>query len=184
MLLARHALAQPGVPQGVRRRDGRVEVRGNDIMTGADGRVVFVKDRDAVMLRPNSRLSFVSGGFRLLTGAVLAVFAPNQPKQLSTPTAAIGIRGTGIYLEVEPGRTYACTCYGEAILEPIGNPAARQTVRTRHHEQPRWIMAAGSPQAITIAPVINHTDAEIELLEALAGRNSPFPIQSPGYGPR
>jgi hypothetical protein len=182
LLLARNALAQTDVQQGVRRAQGDVRVSGDSIATGADGQLVFVKDRDAVMLRKNSALEFVAGGFRLVTGAVLAVFSPGQPKELRTPTATIGIRGTATYIEADDARTYICTCYGEAVLAALGEPAARETVRTRRHEQPRYIMARGAPQMIVAAPMINHTDAELELLEAMAGRRAPPAF--PGYTPR
>ena len=35
-------------------------------------------------------------------------------------------------------------------------------------------MAGGSPQMLMQAPVINHTDAELILLESLVGRQPPF----------
>ncbi len=35
-------------------------------------------------------------------------------------------------------------------------------------------MAKGAPQMIMPAPVVNHTDAELVLLESLVGRNVPF----------
>ena len=182
LLLARRVLAQGQVEQGVRRARGEVAVTGDSITTGPTGEVLFVKDRDAVMVRRNSNLSFAANGFRLVTGAALAVFAPGQPKELRTPTATIGIRGTAVYLEIAPGRTYVCTCYGVAELASVDDPASRETVRTRAHDQPRYIMASGAPQMITAAPVINHTDVELELLEGLVGRRTPFPF--PGYTPR
>ena len=181
LLLVRDALAQQVVQQGVRRAQGDVQVSGDNIVTGPDGQVVFVRDRDAVMLRKNSSLAFFANGFRLVTGAVLAVFSPGQPKELRTATATIGIRGTATYIEADDARTYVCTCYGEAVLEPLGEPAARETVRTRRHEQPRYIMARGAPQMIAAAPMMNHTDAELQLLEAMAGR---APASFPGYTPR
>ena len=182
MLLARQVLAQGQVEQGVRRARGVVQATSQGITTGPNSEVLFVRERDALMVRSNSTLSFVAGGFRLVTGAVLAVFSPGQPKELRTPTATIGIRGTAVYLEVEPGRTYVCTCYGEAVLAAVDAPASRETVRTRAHEQPRYIMAGGAPQMITSAPVINHTDTELALLEGLVGRQMPY--QSPGTTPR
>ena len=182
LLLARRVLAQGQVEQGVRRARGVVQATSQGITTGPNSEVLFVRERDAVMVRSNSTLSFVAGGFRLVTGAVLAVFSPGQPKELRTPTATIGIRGTAVYLEVEPGRTYVCTCYGEAVLAAVDAPASRETVRTRAHEQPRYIMAGGAPQMITSAPVINHTDTELALLEGLVGRQMPY--QSPGTTPR
>jgi hypothetical protein len=35
-------------------------------------------------------------------------------------------------------------------------------------------MATGAPQMIMRAPVLNHTDAELILLESLVGRQPPF----------
>jgi len=174
ILLVRDALAQGRVEKGVRRSQGDVRITGERIDTGADGEVVFVVGRDAMLVRRNSSLTLAASGFRLVTGAVLSVFAPGGRRTLRTETATIGIRGTGLYLEAEPQRTYVCTCYGEAVLEAVGDPAARETVRTRHHEQPRYIMAQGAPQMLMAAPVINHSDAELEMLEALVGRKPPF----------
>jgi hypothetical protein len=155
------------------------------VSTAAGGEVVFVLNRDAFLLRAHSRLEVGSGAadlFRIVTGALLSVYQPGVPKTLRAQTATIGIRGTGIYVESAPDRTYACTCYGEAELIPEHEPAAREVVRTTHHDQPRYIMAKGAPQMIMQAPVINHTDAELILLESLVGRRVPFdPTQYKGY---
>lgn len=183
VLLVRDALAQERVQQGVNRVRGAASVNGqpakrgmavragDSVATAQGGEVAVVVGRDAMLVRSSSTLEVVQNGFRLVTGAVLSVFAPKQRRELRTPTATIGIRGTAVYLEAERTRTYVCTCYGEAVLEPMGNPAARETVRTTHHEQPRYIMARGAPR---MAPMQNHTDAELELLEALVGRKPPF----------
>jgi hypothetical protein len=189
LLLARDALAAGSVEEGIYRVRGDARVNGERAQQGmrvrpgdavatlAGGEVVFVINRDAFLLRANSRLEVGSAAadvFRVVTGALLSVFQPAVRKTLRTPTATIGIRGTGIYVESEADRTYACTCYGEAELVPNDEPAARETVQTRHHDQPRYIMAKGAPQMIMQAPVINHTDAELILLESLAGRSVPF----------
>jgi hypothetical protein len=193
LFLVRDALAQGRVEKGVYRVRGEVQVNGaparegsqvragDSITTGGNGEMVFVIDRDAMLVRRNSNVSLLANGLRAITGAVLSVFATGQRKQIQTPTSTIGIRGTGVYVEVEPGRTYACTCYGEAVLQPLADPAAAETVRTTHHDQPRYIMAGGAPQMIMSAPVINHTDAELILLESLVGRQPPFIGQ--GYRP-
>jgi hypothetical protein len=54
------------------------------------------------------------------------------------------------------------------------DPSAREIVRTRQHEQPRYVMGMGAPKMLMSAPVINHTDAELTMLESLVGRQPPF----------
>ena len=174
LLLVRNALAQGRVEPGIRRREGDVRIDNDHIATGGDGLAVFVVGRDAHLVRRNSEVTWLANGLRVATGAVLSVFATTRTKEIRTATAVIGIRGTGVYVEAEPQRTYVCTCYGVAELTPIADPASRETVRTRHHEQPRYIMAAGAPQMVARAPVINHTDAELTMLEALVQRRPPF----------
>jgi hypothetical protein len=193
LVLARSALAQDRVREGVSRVRGEASINGqpakqgmavrpgDKVVTGPDAEIVFVAGRDAMLVRRSSNLEVAKNGFRLITGAALSVFAPRQRRELRTETATIGIRGTAVYLEAEPGRTYVCTCYGEAVLEPTADPAARETVRTRHHEQPRFVMAKGAPQMVTPAPMRNHTDAELEMLEALTGRKPPFAEQGAPY---
>ncbi len=186
LLAVRDALAQGRVERGVYRVRGDVRVNGEParegaqvragdaITTGAEGEMVFVVNRDAMLVRRNSSVSLLADGLRAVTGAVLSVFASGPRKQIVTGTAVIGIRGTGVYVEAERDRSYVCACYGEVTLEPIGDPASRETVRTSHHEQPRYVMATGAPQMIMRAPVLNHTDAELILLESLVGRQPPF----------
>ena len=167
LILVGDAVAQGTLDQGIRDRTGDVRVTGQRIATGADGRLLIVVGRDAMLVRRNSTLEVVANGFRLVTGAVLTVFSPGRSRRLTTPTATIGIRGTAVYLEAERGRTYACTCYGEAELGSAFDPSARETVRTKRHEQPRYLMAKSSPQMLMQAPVVNHTDEELRVLEKL-----------------
>jgi len=200
-LLARNALALGKVEKGVYRVKGEARINGapakegmdvkagDVVTTGRDGEMVFVAGRDAFLVRANSRVeaqgsagSILLTGLRIVTGAVLSVFESGEAKRVRTPTATIGIRGTGIYVEAEPARTYACTCYGVADLQSVDDPGARETVRTSHHEQPRYIMAKGAPQMLMAAPVINHTDAELVLLEDIVARRPPF-TQQEGYKP-
>lgn len=192
VLLVREAFAQGRVTAGVTRVEGEVRINGHSagrgmavrpgdrIETGLRSEVVFAVDRDAMLVREGSVVELAKSGLRLSAGAVLSVFAPGRRRELRTPTSTIGIRGTAVYLEIEGSRTYACTCYGEALLEPLDDPAARETVRTAHHEQPRYLSARGAPRMLTPAPMRNHADIELELLEALVGREPPFK----GKGPR
>ena len=193
MLHLRAALAAGTLPPGVAQIKGDVRINGKPaehgqrvapgdvIVTGGNGELVFVAERDAFLARANSRIEFGSAAargaatvLRVLTGAILSVFESGARREIRTTTATIGIRGTGIYVEAEAQRTYACTCYGEAVLTPVDDPAAAETVRTHRHDQPRYIYGKGMPQMMAAAPVVNHTDAELQMLEALVGRKVPF----------
>ena len=185
MAFLQRALAAGSVEKGVYRvrgdaringepaRQGQEIQAGDRVTTGPGAELVFVVGRDAYMVRERSSLSFGADALRVVTGAVLSVFGGGR-RRIETTTATIGIRGTGIYVEVEPARTYVCTCYGEVELAARDDPASRETVRTRHHEAPRYVMAGGAPQMLMEAPVVNHTDAELILLEDLVGRRPPF----------
>jgi len=197
----RQALAAGSVEKGIHRLRGDVRVNGaparegmdvkagDVVTTGAASEAVFVTGKDAFLVRANSRIeaqgtagALVLTGLRIVTGAVLSVFSPGERRALHTPTATIGIRGTAVYIEAEEARTYVCTCYGEAEIASAMDPSARETVNTRHHEQPRYVMGMGAPQMLMGAPVVNHTDAELTFLEALVGRRPPF-VSEPGYQP-
>jgi len=193
LLLLRDALAAGKIEKGVYRVKGEVRINGapavvgmdvkagDVVTTGKGAELIFVIGRDAMMVRAGARVevagkpgSLLESGLRIVTGAVLSVFEPGKPKRIRTATATIGIRGTGIYVESLPGETYVCTCYGVADLAAVDDPSARETVETTHHDQPRFVMAHGAPQMIMKAPVVNHTDAELILLEDLVGRRPPF----------
>jgi hypothetical protein len=193
MARLRQALALGSVAPGVARvrGDARVngkpaergmEVKPGDIITtGPGAELVVVVGRDAFLVRAQSRVELdgdtaglLVRGLRVVTGALLSVFEPGKEKQIRTPTATIGIRGTGIYVEIDGARTYVCTCYGEAELVPVDDPAAAESVRTAHHDEPRYIYPKGMPRMIEKAPVVNHTDAELIMLEGLVGRTVPY----------
>lgn len=151
-------------------------INANDIIkTGKNGRVVFVVGHDAFILRNNSELALSNdgllvGGLRLLTGKMLAVFGKSK-YQITTTTAVIGIRGTGVYVEVSPELTYFCTCYGETEIKGINGNKVVETVSSKHHDAPKYITQTGEIKA---APFINHTDEELMLIESLVGRTTPF----------
>lgn len=156
---------------------GQIVPPGAKVSTGAGAEVVFVIGQDAFLQRENSELQFGADPardfFRLLSGKLLSVFGPGA-KTLHTPTAAIGIRGTGCYLEAAPEAVYFCLCYGTAEVRPSADPEAVRQLLTRHHDQPLLIRRQGPGPLITGAAVINHRDAELTLLENLTGRWPPF----------
>ena len=183
----RLALAQGTQTPGIYRIQGRVRVNGKPVQrgqtivpgdmlqTGAGGQVIFVMGQDSSRLETAGSNGFADT-LRLVTGKLLSVFSAGE-RHVVTPTATVGIRGTGLYVEAQPKRTYVCTCYGSVVVSPAGMPNMKETITTEHHEQPRYIYADSSMPEDKMMPkaaVVNHTDAELILLESLVGREPPF----------
>ena len=183
------ALAQTPVAQGVRSIQGEVRVDGkpaargtpvrpgDTVTTGKGALALFVIGQDAFLMRDNSRAEFAGGetiasALRLVTGKLLGAFGQGEERNIVTATATIGIRGTAAYFEAETTRTYFCLCYGSAAVAAAGSDQ-RTSYTTTHHESPRYIYGDGRAGAIVPANVINHTDAEIFMLEGLVGRTPP-----------
>lgn len=156
------------------------------VETGANGRVVFVVGKDSFLMRANSKMVMkgeqsLVDSILLLGGKLLSVFGKSR-HQLRTPTAIVGIRGTGVYTEADPSETYFCTCYGITDISSATDPASRQTVSAQHHDQPLYIAAgAAAGKSIRPAPFKAHTDEELMILEAIVGRTTPFAFSSEEY---
>ncbi len=153
---------------------------GNTLVTGPDSEALVVHNRDALLIRAETTVRLDSADqtfinlMRITAGAVLSVWGPRQQAiAITTPLASIGIRGTGIYVDSTPAFTYACTCYGLADLIPVVAPGKLKTVRTTYHDAPHFIYA-DPERPLVEAPVINHTDEELIMLEALFRRVPPF----------
>jgi len=188
--LIREALANGTTPvtPGVLKVTGNVTINGkiarlgmavgtgDTLVTGANSEIIYVIGQDAFLQRENSTVSFSSAAadvMRVLTGKILSVFGKGH-KRLETATATIGIRGTGCYIESEARRVYFCLCYGVAELAPSADPTHIEHIETKHHDHPVYINDDSSMPMMVDASVINHSDAELELLESLVGRRPPF----------
>ncbi len=179
--------AKPG-GQGIFRAKGSVFVNGkparegtpvnpgDTVTTGQASEAVFVVGQDAYRQRGNSRVALLSdtlrGGLRVISGGLLAVFSKGG-RQIETPTATIGIRGTGCYIEASAEKVYFCLCYGTASVVPAAAPQQAETITTQHHDHPIYILADGN-RSMVPAGVTNHSDAELVELESLVGRRPPF----------
>jgi hypothetical protein len=155
---------------------------GDTVRTGHDSEIVFAVGGDSFIMRNDTEMEIVGADFfisslRLLTGRLLSVFSKRpagQRLELSASTATIGIRGTGVYLEVEPDLTYLCTCYGQVALNANDDLDDNELITTTNHESPRYITGKSSKGSrIRSAPVKNHTNTELRLLENLVGRDVP-----------
>jgi len=157
---------------------------GQTIRTGADGRVWFSIVADAYFLRPNSRMRLEQSTprepfidfLRLVTGGLGATFSRGTRRTLIAPTATIGIRGTGVYLEASPDAAYFCTCFGstEILTAPTGNMMESVAVTTENHQARMIHREAMSGMRIVHAGFERHTNEEIARLESLVGRPNPF----------
>ena len=79
-------------------------------------------------------------GMRLLSGKLLTVFGKRNQDEyatMRTAVATIGIRGTGVYAEADPEKTYFCTCYGTTQVAAEKDPTQSETIVSRHHDAPR-----------------------------------------------
>ena len=144
------------------------------VETGPDSIASFVIGNNAFAIRSDTQVQFSRqrtslSGFRLLTGALLGVFGPG-PKRLVTKTATIGIRGTGVYFENSEQSSYICLCYGAIDLNANSVPDTVVPVTATHHDG-KTVTENGN---ISAAPMVNHTDDELIMLEGLVGRKPPF----------
>lgn len=177
-----------GAVQGVNRLEGSATVGGKTarvgtpvalgerVATGANSMAVIVVGDDALLLRANTVIEArgsrgVMSDLLISTGRVLTVFA-RKPVAIKAAHATIGIRGTGAYLEIDPGSVYFCLCYGEAVVQGAG--MQDKVVKTTHHEQPLILRDDGGTMRAEPGPFRNHADAELVMLEALVGREPPF----------
>lgn len=168
---------------------------GDTLSTGPGAEAVYVIGQDAFLQRERSIISFGTDSakqfMRVVTGKLLSVFAKGSPRNIMVSTATIGIRGTGCYIEDAPAPpprtggsstalrqhsvTYFCLCYGEVDLTPTSTPGETTRYKTTHHDHPVNIYDdMNMPTRMVDASVINHTDAELILLESLVGRKAPF----------
>ncbi len=95
--------------------------------------------------------------------------------------ATIGIRGTGIYIESDPEKSYICTCYGHTRISANADPNVTLDIVTKHHDKPVYVLPSSSGNALLVAaPVKNHSDVELDLIERLVGRRAPFSYRNKG----
>jgi len=170
----------------------RTFLKGNEVIkTGNNSQAIFVVGKDAFILRGKSELrlradNLLIDAMRLVTGRLLSVFGTRGPKQkalrLQTAVATIGIRGTGVYCETEQDKTYLCTCYGETNIVANNDSKSQVNIATSHHDAPKYILKdAPEGKKIVAAPMINHTDLELLLIEELVGRTPEFANALQGY---
>lgn len=186
------------IRQGIHRMDSPLLVNGHPVgpeaviqpghtvTTGNTGQTVLVIGTDAFLLGATTTVLFhpttvaattpktgpitTVTGFTLQAGRILSVFGTG-PKTLKVPSAVIGIRGTGLFLQVETNQDYMCLCYGEADIRMNTNPSIPIHQTAKHHDVPSLLTKDGQIRKVSMD---NHTDEELIMLEFLVGREPPF----------
>ena len=153
------------------------------VETASNSYIIFKVGKDSHILRENSRLQLegqnvVEAGFNLISGKILSVFGKREEGKvhtLRTSTATIGIRGTGVYAESDPDKSYLCTCYGQTEIQSAINPKQKEIITATYHDAPRFILKNSDKKKLIVpAPIFNHTDEELMLIEAIVGRKAPI----------
>jgi hypothetical protein len=173
---------QGGVKVNGKRATKGTAIRpGDTVETEKGARLAFVVGDDAFLLRGNSKLVLehtnsakeaLITGLRLLSGGLLAAFAPGA-RRIETPTATAGIRGTAVYVEAAREQTYFCTCYGVVELRDKAGVERKMVISGYH--TPNMIYANPAERGkMQAAEVKDHTDEELIMLERLVGRTSPI----------
>lgn len=166
---------------------------GDAVRTGRGAHLIGVVGEDALFLRANTEVEIAGAQaarkfFRLVTGGLLGVFGKRRDSfDIHTPVATIGVRGTGLYAESDPEKTYICTCYGKVKVQSAAEPSVFETITAQHHDAPRYVLAKPDQgRRIVPAGFVEHTDLELMTLEALVGREVPFEVSDTGdyLGPR
>jgi hypothetical protein len=154
---------------------------GDEIMVLPDGKLVFSIGEDAFLVRGGSTLqvyaeenSVLVSALRLVSGAMLGVFGKRKTTtRIYTVTATIGIRGTAVYAAVSSNKLYTCTCYGHTDLI-VGLDSA-DVIATHHNAHVVTAGKNGNAQ-MKAFEVLDHTDDELRMLEALVGRKPIFDV--------
>ena len=151
---------------------------GDNIVVAHGGKLAMSVGSDAFLLREGTVLelagSGVLSGLRLLTGAMLSVFAKRRKSTyIMTGVATIGIRGTGVYMNAQSHRLYTCTCYGETDIRFGGHV---ERISSSYHNAHEISPGSDGLMAMKSTQVIDHSDDELRMLEGYVGRKPKFDL--------
>ena len=156
---------------------------GDVLETGPGTKLLFVIGNSAFHVRQNTRMAVERGKtlnvvsvMRLLAGAVVSVWGKEGNRRIITPTLSAGMRGAGVYTEVQPEhnhRSYFCNCYGTVDLFAV----SEKITSVSNYHQAHWADKTGDEEVrISAAKAINHTDEELEFLARLTAQRTAWQI--------
>ena len=147
---------------------------GDEIITGSRGRISLRLDGNVYRVgnRSHLKLPETTKNFTLnfFFGSVLAVFRSDTPKTIQTLTSVLGVRGTGLYLNVDSEQTFLCTCYGDIEFKDKENEG---NVRHIHGEYHNIVALNHQTRTFSTQAMKGHKTSDLFELEALANRTPP-----------
>jgi hypothetical protein len=170
---------------------GKVQVNRKDVVAGSNltpgdtvstaenssavllfgGDSYFLKQSTTFVL-PNENLQDNSSS--LVSGAVLASFLPGKPRRMQiNQKSNLVVRGTGVYVGIEPEMTEFCLCYGEVDLYS-NKSNVHITTESKFHKDFVILSDGEIRPAFWYERRLTHTSRQNIELEKIAGRPSPF----------
>jgi hypothetical protein len=150
------------------------------VQTGADSicQIVF-NSRNIIHMAADTSMrldpAVVTRGATLQKGTIAMVLrnlAPGRPGEarfnIKTSSTVAGVRGTCFLVKVEDeNNTYICCCNGAIHLEGTSGEFTRN-LAAPHHREVR-ITKTDSGLSMTAAPMLYHSDADVESIAARIG---------------
>jgi hypothetical protein len=151
---------------------------GDSVSTGSDALLVAIVGRDAYLLRADSQLELeagrkngIPGVLRVVSGALLAVFATGESE--ADPDEQCDHRHPrhgGVRRERgEPHLRLHLLTALRAWRLPTTRRWSKRCAQKHHESDRASVYPKGAAAMIEKAPVMNHTDAELVMLESLVG---------------
>jgi hypothetical protein len=152
---------------------------GDTVSTAENSSAVLLFGGDSYLLKqsttfvlPNENLQDNSSS--LVSGAVLASFLPGKPRRmLINQKSNLVVRGTGVYVGIEPEMTEFCLCYGEVDLYS-DKSNVRINTESKFHKDFVILDNGEIRPAFWYERRLTHTSRQNIELERIAGRPSPF----------
>tara|TARA_B110000483_G_C18025875_1_gene476787 strand:+ start:151 stop:789 length:639 start_codon:yes stop_codon:yes gene_type:complete len=95
-------------------------------------------ENDFYLIRPETKLKFVSNRLsEIVKGSIHAIFSKRKKElKIKIPSGTIGIRGTSIFVDLEPEKklTYFCNCHGETNLYGRNGELIQNTISKEKHK--------------------------------------------------
>ena len=127
-----------------------------------------MEDTSVVLNARQNTLELDQGAFGVIQSKA-RFLSRDDPWELKTPTAVAAVRGTTYFIKVENAdSTYICICNGE-IETKDGAHGNTLKLEASHHKAVRYIRNDDGSFVVEDAPMIYHTDEDMESLAGHIG---------------